>query len=62
MNRTINDLSHAEMVDMLDAELTTVAAILKGLSDEEWSRTTLRGSRTWPWCLISGFMLPSRTH
>ena len=40
MNRTIDDLSYAEMVDMLDTELTAVAAILKGLSDEEWSRTT----------------------
>ena len=27
-----------------------------------WRWTSLSGSRTWPWCLISGFMLPSRTH
>jgi hypothetical protein len=40
VNTTINDLSYAEMVDMLDAELTAVAAILKGLSDEEWGRTS----------------------
>ena len=40
MNTIINDLSYAEMVDMLDAELTAVAAILKGLSDEEWGRTS----------------------
>ena len=40
MNRTINDLSYTEMVDMLDAELTAVAAILKDLSDEEWIRTS----------------------
>ena len=40
MTTTINDLSYAEMVDMLDAELTAVAAILKGLSDEEWGRTS----------------------
>ena len=40
MNRTINDLSYTEMVDMLDAELTAVAAIFKDLSDEEWTRTS----------------------